>query len=511
MLKHGVLRKKIKDALLSVLPITLVVLVMSLTVTPLPNYLFISFFVGAVFMIVGTGLFSLGAEGSMSRIGEYVGSEMAKSRKIWLVILLAVFVGFIVTASEPDLQVLASYTPSIDTTLFIVAVSAGVGVFLAIAILRIIFNVKIKYILLVSYAIVFILALFAPTDFWPVAFDAGGATTGVMSVPFIIAIGSGITAISSRNAGDNDNFGITAICSVGPVIALLLLGIINGADMSEYTSETLKAFEDSRQMGLSFFSAIPGYMFEVAKGLLPIVLFFIVYQWIMSPIGKRELKHIIAGAVISYVGIVFFLTGVNLGFMPVGSYLGDFIGNSKFYWLIVPTGMLLGYFIVAAEPAVKVLETQVETATSGTIPPKALSRSLAIGVSLAAGIAMLRAVTGIPIMWFIATCYAVAIIISFFVPGVFTSIAFDAGGVASGAMAAGFLLPLAVGACQARGGNIMEDAFGVIALVAAAPAITIQILGLTYKIQHARAQRAKKNIQTVDTEIFEFSCIKEEN
>ena len=510
MLKYNGLGDKVKEALSSVMPITLTVLLMSLTITPLPNHLFISFFVGAVFLVIGTGLFSMGVEKSMTKIGSYVGSEMAKSRKISLVIFLAVFIGAMVTASEPDLHVLASYTPSINTTLFIGAVALGVGIFLAMAVLRIIFNIKIKYILLTSYAIVFILAFMAPADFLPVAFDAGGATTGVMSVPFIISIGAGISAISSNNSGDNDNFGITAICSVGPILAVMLLGIINGADMSDYTSDVMSAFADSKEMGLSFISAIPGYMFEVAKGILPIVLFFIVYQWIVAPVGRRELKSILVGAIVSYIGIVFFLTGVNLGFMPVGSYLGDFIGKSDFYWIIVPTGMVLGYFIVAAEPAVKVLETQVETATAGTIPPKALSRSLAIGVSLAAGIAMLRSITGIPIMYFVGPCYALAVIISFFVPGVFTSIAFDAGGVASGAMAAGFLLPLAVGACGARGGNVMEDAFGVIALVAAAPAITIQILGLTYKLQHSRARKAQQNISVPDTEIFEFSCVKKE-
>lgn len=504
MLKYSGLGDKVKEALSSVMPITLTVLLMSLTITPLPNYLFISFFVGAVFLVIGTGLFSMGVEKSMTRIGSYVGSEMAKSRKLSIVIFLAIFIGAMVTASEPDLNVLASYTPSIDTTLFIGAVALGVGIFLAFAVLRIIFNIKIKYILLAAYALVFILAFIAPADFLPVAFDAGGATTGVMSVPFIISIGAGISAISSNNSQDNDNFGITAICSVGPILAVMLLGIINGADMSDYTSEVMGAFADSKEMGLSFLGAIPGYMLDVAKGMLPIILFFIVYQWITAPVGRRELKSILVGAGVSYVGIVFFLTGVNLGFMPVGSYIGEFIGQSDFYWIIVPTGMVLGYFIVAAEPAVKVLETQVETATAGTIPPKALSRALAIGVSLAAGIAMLRAITGIPIMYFVGPCYALAIIISFFVPGVFTSIAFDAGGVASGAMAAGFLLPLAVGVCSARGGNIMEDAFGVIALVAAAPSITIQILGLTYKLKHTHKEQA---VPAFDTEIFEFSCV----
>lgn len=505
MKNKTILMEKFKESLSSVLPVSAIILVLSMTVAPLPNAIFISFLFGAVLMVVGIGLFTLGVDKSMTPMGEYVGTNMTKSRKIWLICILSFLVGAMVTVSEPDLQVLAEYVPSIDTYTFILSVAVGVGVFLVIAILRIILAVKVKYILLVSYTLIFILAAFVSPDFWSVAFDAGGVTTGPLSVPFIMAMGVGISSISSEREESNDSFGLMALCSVGPILSILVLGLVYDVGGASYVPEELVDFSTSREFGWELFSTFPDQMLEVAKGLFPIVIFFFVYQAIVNPCSKDNLLKLVIGVAYTYFGIVLFLTGVNVGFLPVGSYIGSLIGSTSYSWILIPLGMLIGYFIVSAEPAVHVLEKQVEEVTSGTIPKKMLSVAISAGVALAVGVAMIRVLTGISILWFVGIGYAVALLLSFFVPEIFTSIAFDSGGVASGTMTSAFLLPLAVGASFAMGGNIITDAFGVIAMVALFPTITIQVLGLIYKIKIRRS--AKEKEISGAKEIIEFHSV----
>lgn len=506
MKNKTILMEKIRESLSSVLPVSAVILLLAMTITPLPNSIFISFLFGTLLMIVGIGFFTLGADKSMTPMGEYVGTTMTKSKKIWLICLLSFFVGAMITISEPDLQVLANYVPSIDTYTFILAVAAGVGVFLVIAILRIIFAIKVKYILLVSYAVIFALAAFVDPDFWSVAFDAGGVTTGPLSVPFIMAMGVGIAAMTSDKEG-TDSFGLMALCSVGPVIAILVLGLSYDASTITYVADALPDFTTSREFGWELFTSFPEQMLEVAKGLLPILAFFFIYQAFVSPYGKENIFKLLIGIVYTYFGIVIFLTGVSIGYLPVGSYIGESIGSTSYQWILVPLGMIIGYFIVAAEPAVQVLEKQVEEATSGMIPKKMLSIAISAGVSLAVGLAMVRALTGISILWFVGIGYVAALLLSFFVPDIFTSIAFDSGGVASGTMTSAFLMPLAVGACDAVGGNVMTDAFGVIAMVAVLPTITIQILGLIYqiKIRHTEPESS----QAESSDIIEFGSVRQ--
>ena len=502
--------EKIKESLASVLPVSLIILLLSFTVTPLPNAVFISFIFGTFFMIFGIGLFTLGVDKSMMPMGEHVGATITKSRKLWLVIFVSFFIGTLITASEPDLTVLADTIPSIDTYTFILTVAVGVGVFLVLAVLRIIFAIRLRYLLFASYAIVFIMAALVSPDFLSVAFDAGGVTTGPLTVPFIMAMGVGISAIAADSSKSGDSFGLMALCSVGPIIAILVLGLVYKVDGGTYTPDTIVSFEDSRGFGLEFLLTIPHKLSEVATGLFPVVIFFFIFQLIFNRISKEQVLRLAIGVMYTYVGIVLFLTGVSIGFLPVGSYIGESLGSTEYRWLLIPIGMLLGYFIVLAEPAVHVLEKQVEEVTSGTISKKMLSYGMSIGVSIAVGLAMLRALTGISILWFVGIGYALALGLSFIVPDFFTSIAFDSGGVASGAMTSTFLMPLAVGASYAVGGNIMTDAFGVIAMVALLPPITIQILGLIYQIKTKRTKPQVENA-TPETEIIELTPPAEED
>ena len=483
------LLEKLKESLGAVLPIIGIVLVLCFSIAPIPNSVLMTFVVGAVLLIIGMMFFTLGAEMAMTPMGERIGTKLTNTRKISVVIVLCFILGFIITISEPDLQVLAEQVPSIPNYTLIIAVATGVGIFLVAAVLRMLFGIPLAHMLLILYPIIFILASIVPQDFLTVAFDSGGVTTGPMTVPFIMALGIGFSAVRSDKHAENDSFGLVALCSVGPILAVLLLGLLYHPGGSGYERTMIVKTDNSVEMWQLFQEGLPYYMKEMLISLLPIILFFFIFQIVSLQLHKKTLVKIIIGIIYTYIGLVLFLTGVNVGFMPAGNYLGQVIAGLSYPWIIVPIGMLIGYFIVKAEPAVYVLTEQVEELTSGAISAKAMGMSLSIGVAFSLGLAMVRVLTGISILWFLLPGYAVALGLTFFVPKIFTAIAFDSGGVASGPMTATFLLPFSMGACEALGGNVVTDAFGVVAMVAMTPLITIQILGLIYQIQEQMKEK----------------------
>ncbi len=505
LLRNTILGAKISESLSSVLPVTGIVLLLLATLVPIPAEMLLAFLIGAVLLIVGMGLFTLGAETAMTPMGQYVGSRMTKTRNIWIIIFVSLFVGTMITVSEPDLQVLAEQISSVSSPTLVWSVALGVGLLLVVAMLRIIFKIKLKYLLIILYAAVFAISCFVHGDFLAVAFDSGGVTTGPMTVPFIMALGVGVASIRSDDGAGNDSFGLVALCSVGPILAVMILGMLSGGDASAGADYSIEVANNSRDIFALFLRQIPHYAKEVAMAVGPIVIFFLIFRALSGGLGTTGLGKIMVGVIYTYVGLVVFLTGVNVGFMSVGNYLGYQLATSDYKWMIVPLGMVMGYFIVAAEPAVHVLTKQVEDVTSGAIPGKVLSLTLSIGVAVSIGIAMVRVLTGISLMWVILPGYVIALALSFVVPDIFTSIAFDSGGVASGPMTATFLLPFAVGACAAVGGNVVKDAFGVVALVAMTPLIAIQILGLVYKLkaQKSAAVNAVDTAMTADDEIIE--------
>ncbi len=485
-LQQTKLLEKLKESLGAVMPTIAIVLLLCFTIAPIPNSILMAFIIGAVLLIVGMMFFTLGAEMAMSPMGERIGTKMTQTRKLGFIIVVSFILGFIITISEPDLQVLAQQVPSIPNYTLIFAVAAGVGIFLVAAALRMFVGIPLSYILWVLYPCVFILAYLVPEDFVAVAFDSGGVTTGPMTVPFIMALGVGFTAIRSDKHAENDSFGLVAMCSIGPILAVLLLGLIYHPDGGTYTQTVIPDADNSVEMWKLFAEGIPHYMWEIFVSLMPIVVFFAIFQIFSLRIQKKSLLKILIGIAYTYIGLVLFLTGVNVGFMPAGNYLGQVIARLPYFWIIVPVGMIIGFFIVRAEPAVYVLKEQVEELTSGAISGKSMGISLSAGVAVSLGLAMIRVLTGISIFWFLIPGYAAALILAAFVPKIFTAIAFDSGGVASGPMTATFLLPFAMGACESVGGNIVTDAFGVVAMVAMTPLITIQILGVIYKIKEHR-------------------------
>ena len=485
------LREKLLEALQAVLPIVAIVLVLCFSIAPVSPSILLCFLLGAAMIIVGIMFFTLGAEMSMSPMGERVGAVLTRRRSVPLIIGGGFLLGFLSTISEPDLQVLANQVPSIPNMTLILSVAAGVGLFLVVAFLRMLLGIALPKLLVVFYGLIFVLAAFVPKEFLSVAFDSGGVTTGPITVPFIMALGVGVSAIRSDRHAADDRFGLVALCSVGPILAVLILGILFNASESSYVPPVIPDVGDSVELWQLFSEGLPTYLHEIATSLLPIVVMFGIFQLAALHIDRRTLGRIGVGLVYTYIGLVLFLTGANIGFMPAGNYLGQVLGGQSSRWLLIPIGMLIGYFIVRAEPAVYVLNKQVEEVTDGAISAGTMGAALSAGVALSVGLAMVRVLTGISILWFLIPGYLFAISISFVVPKLYTAIAFDAGGVASGPMTATFLLPLAQGACIAVGGNIVTDAFGVVAMVAMTPLITVQLMGLMAQLKQRRARQAQ--------------------
>ncbi len=444
----------------------------------------------------------------MTPIGEKIGSCITKSRNVFLIVIVSFLLGFFITIAEPDLQVLAQQVPSVPNLTLILAVAIGVGLFLVLGLLRMLFGIALNHLLLFFYIFVFILTFFIPKSFLAVAFDSGGVTTGPITVPFIIALGLGVSAIRSDRHAADDSFGLVALGSVGPILAVMILSLFYKTDSLDFVPTASPDIQNSVELFDYYLSAFPHYIKEISISLLPIILFFFVFQVFFLKLDKTTLIKIIVGLLYTYIGLILFLTGVNVGFMFAGNYLGQMLTQIDNVWFLVPLAMIMGYFVVKAEPAVYVLNKQVEEITDGGISSTLMGRSLSIGVAVSLGVAMVRVITQISIMWFLVPGYLIAIVISFFVPKLYTAIAFDSGGVASGPMTAAFLLPFTQGVCYAMGGNVEEDAFGVVALVAMTPLITIQILGLISRFKkYDKIEQLSAPVSTTPFDAFADDAI----
>ena len=501
------LRAKIVEALISALPITAIVYLMAL----LPFFDFdmsaaelITFTVGAVLLIVGIGLFNLGADLAMTPMGAHVGSGLSKQKKLSLLLSVCFVLGMLITIAEPDLQVLANQVSAVmNGTVLVYAVGIGVGAFLVIAILKIVFRKSLSQILMLFYMLLFALALIlivsGNENLLPMAFDSGGVTTGPITVPFIMALGVGISNVLGDHRSKENSFGLVALCSVGPVLAVLVLGIFS---RNELTYEIPDYTVSSDILG-SFLHTCK----EVALALGLIVVFFLICQVLFLKLPMKRLARIAVGVVFSYIGLVIFLTGVNVGFMPIGYKMGYALAQGSEGFLI-GFGLVVGVLVVLAEPAIHVLNAQVEDVTGGLVSKKSMMTGLCIGVGASIALSMIRIVFDFSLVYYVVPGYFISLALSLFVPPVYTAIAFDSGGVASGPMTSGFILPFATGVCVSIQGEaaVLRDAFGVVALVAMAPLITIQLLGfraiITEKIAEHRAM--KRILDADDQQIINF-------
>ncbi len=503
------LRDKIWEALRSALPITIIVYLVSL----LPWFSFsqaelISFTVGAVLLIVGIGLFNMGADLAMIPMGTHVGAGLSRQKKLSLLLIVCFVMGLLITIAEPDLQVLAKQVASVmNGTALVVTVGVGVGLFLIVSILRIVFQRRLAMILMLFYMLMFAVALLMSANgnlaLMPMAFDSGGVTTGPITVPFIMALCVGISGVLGDRHSQQNSFGMVALCSVGPILAVLLLGAFSRSELT-YTVPNFAV--DNDVLGAFLHTAIHTCK-EVGLALGMIVLFFFVCQIIFLKLPKRQLVRIGMGVILTFVGLVLFLTGVNVGFMPIGYKLGVALAGMN-RALIVGLGLVMGILVVLAEPAIHVLNQQVEEVTGGYITKKAMLTGLCIGVGGAIALSLVRIIFDFSLAYYIVPGYFISLALSLFVPPVYTAIAFDSGGVASGPMTSGFILPFAIGACIGLHGEgaVLRDAFGVVAMVAMAPLITIQFLGfraiIHNRIQHKLAM--KRILDADDQQIINF-------
>ena len=498
------LTKFFKEAIQSVLPIFAIVLLLSVTAAPMESGVIVMFLFGTIMLIVGMGFFTIGSGISMEPLGEGIGATLGKAKKIIVPLFICLVLGILITIAEPDLTVLAEQVPSIPNMILILSVAIGVGIFLVISMIRTRKEIKLNTLLLVFYGFAIVLAFFSPNDFIPTAFDSGGVTTGPITVPFIMALGAGMASMStSKNAREN-SFGLIALCSIGPILSVLLLSIVFKPESST-TQEVFVVAETTKEAFMAFINGLPKFAIEVFESLMPLVLVMVVFQIITRRFNKHQLLRMLVGFVYTYIGLVFFLTGANVGFMPAGRLIGARIASGEMKYLLIPIGALMGYFVVSAEPAVHSLKKQVAEITNGSVSQKSLGLALSIGVGCSVGIAMLRILTGIPVLPILIVGYVISLVITFYVPPIYTGIAFDSGGVASGPMSTTFILPFAIGACEALGGNVLTDAFGVVAMVAMTPLIAIQVLGLLGEMKRKKMlARAKHEILQLDDDMIYY-------
>ena len=500
--------QKFRETLYSVFPIMLVVILLSLTLVPLGSTVLVKFIAGGVLVIFGLTVFLLGVDIGILPVGERSGAALTAKKNLPLLLFSAFIIGFIVTIAEPDVQVLADQVSSIESSvnrwLLIGMIAVGVGLFVALGILRTIISLPLNWILTFAYILVFVLAYFAPKTFQGVAFDSGGATTGPMTVPFIMSLGVGVAAVRAKsdknnelkNTSSNDSFGLTGIASVGPVLAVVVYGILF---FNPSTSSVAKSAVSEHGANLAthywfvdFVLELPQITKEVLSALAPLAAMSAVFQVTLLKLPPMQVIRMIRGFVFSFVGLVIFLLGAQVGFMPCGHELGVALGSAAAngpFWtaLLVTAGFVFGAIVVCAEPAVWVLTDQVESITGGTIKRRVMLFALSAGVAFSIVLSMLRVLWGFSLWYILIPGYAVALILSFITPKLFVGIAFDSGGVASGPMTTTFILSFALGASSASGSSSATDAFGVIALVAMTPLIAIQILGIFYRIKTRRA------------------------
>ncbi len=480
---------KFKEVLLSILPVTILVIVLHVSLTPLGATMFIRFIMGVFFILIGLTIFLIGVDKAVTPLGTFIGEVAVKSNKLWFFILTSIFLGFFISIAEPGLIIFASQIAQVTDNqvpsfLLIGVVSLGLAILLALAFYRIVANLRIRVILMVLYGIIFGLALFVDVPFIVIAFDASGATTGVLAVPFILALALGISHLKRDSvAGEEDSFGTIGIISAGAIIAVLILGLFNRG--KTYDANILDIVDYGSAVFAPYRAMFSNVFLEVFLVIFPLVVIFWVFHKISKQMRARQFVRISKGFVYTFIGLLLFLLGVNAGFMDVGRIIGATLTNNdaRFYILIV--AFTLGLFTILAEPAVYVLTHQIEDVTSGYVTRTSVLIALGIGVGIAVSLSALRIfVEPLQIWHFLLPGYSIILGLMFITPKLFVGMAYDAGGVATGPMTATFILAFMQGAADARdGADVILDGFGMIAMVALVPIITLQILGLIFKFK----------------------------
>ena len=480
------IREKFKEALSAVLPITLIVIVLNFTITPLDSHYFLRFLIGAAAIIIGLTIFLFGVEIGITPIGSLMGKSLARSNKFWFVAIATLILGFLISVAEPDLHILAGQVETVTSGAIgkfgiVTVVSVGVGLMISAGLLRILFNIPLHKFLTVSYFIILGLGIFTSPEFLAIAFDSSGATTGALTVPFMLALALGVSSMKKDGQdSENDSFGLVGIASAGAIMAVMVMSILSKSD--RVTGSLEQEMSTSTSIIAPFVRQIPKIAFEIIIALSPIIVLFFVFQFISFRLAKKQLRKIVMGIIYTFLGLTIFLTGVNAGFMEVGALVGYKVAALGKPWLVILVGFILGLVTILAEPAVHVLTNQIEDVTSGYIKRTAVFLFLSIGVGTAVALSMIRIIVpGLQLWHCLLPGYIAAIAMAQFAPTLFVGIAFDSGGVASGPMTATFILAFAQGAAEfIPHADVLVDGFGVIAMVAMTPLIALQILGFIF-------------------------------
>ena len=481
-----IIMEKVKESILAVLPICAIILLLHFTIAPLEGNLLLKMFVGMGMLFIGMILFSIGVELSLLPIGEHVGSALISSRKLSLIVVVLFIFGFVVTAAEPDLFVLAKQVTSINDWTLIIGIAVGVGLFLILAVLRILFHWKLGRVLAIAYPLAFCIAIFA-SDYLAVAIDAAAVTTGPVTVPFLLAIGGGFAAVTGGRNSEEDNFGISSICSVGPIMTVLIMGMFfaSSGDVSAGSSGVISESMQQAPVVTVFVDGLWHSLKDVIMITIPIVTIFLIFQVVRLRLSRTEVRKIFVGIGYLMAGLTIFLAGVNNGFMPAATEFGEIIGALPYNWIVIPIAFVIGAAVLLAEPTAYVLVKRVTDITNGAISRSMLLIGMATGVGIAMSLAMVRVLTGISIWWLIIPGYTLSLTLTFLVPNIFVGIGFDAGEVATGAMSAAFVLPFALGV----GSLTSVDAFGIVGLSTMLPPIVVQLIGLVYSMKLKRARK----------------------
>lgn len=489
----NILLEKLKEVSLSVLPITLLVIVLNFSLVPIDNEMLFRFIIGSILVILGLGIFLFGAHLGIGPIGNLMGGTVAKTNNGYIVAMLGFILGFFITIAEPDLQILASQVNLasggiVPASLILIVVSIGVGIMVAIGLLRILYGKPLNKIFTITYFIIFVLGIIASEEFLAISVDASGATTGAMTTPFILALGYGVSQLKGGKTSEEDSFGMVGLASAGPIFAIMIMSIVSGITNIQGEAE---AFIPNIGILAPYLNAFPKLLREGIVTLLPLLILFLIFDKSRFKLNKKNKGIILKGLLYTYIGLTLFLVGVNAGFMEVGRTMGEGIANSNYPWMLPIIGFLLGMVVVLAEPAVYILTEQVEEVTAGHIKKKVILVTLSIAIAIAVSMSMLRIMIPSLKLWhFLLPGFGIAVFLSYKVPPIFVGIAFDSGGVASGPMTATFILAFAQGAANIiPTANVLVDGFGVIAIVAMMPLVAIQLLGLIFKI------KAKKEVQ----------------
>lgn len=487
--------KSFKETTIAVVPICIIVTIIAI-IFGFDSGTIGSFIISSILLIIGISLFTFGADISMMMIGEKLGNKLIQSKKTIFILIITLIIGIIITLAEPDLRVLAEQITSIPSTTLILAVSIGVGILLTLAVMKILFKLSLRTILIVCYCLIFALMFFVPTEFIPVSFDSSGVTTGPISVPFILALGIGLTSFRTDSNTKTDTFGLIALCTIGPKLTVLILGMLFTGSNSYDTSIYL----NNSPIIIQYIDKFIDCFKEIATSISPIIALFIILKLLFKKdFTKKQTRKIIVGLIATFTGLCLFLTGVNVGFMKTGFLLGESFGNFNLINIIIPFGIIIGFLVVFAEPAIKILTNEVEEITEGSISKNIMKIFISIGVSIAILLSILRIIYQIPITYFLLIGYGIALLLTFITPKMFTAVSFDAGGSVCGPLTASFILPLLIGLCESLNGNIMLYAFGLISFIALSPLLTVQLLGIVFKIK--TKQEILKNI---DENIVEY-------